>query len=111
VQVHCNEGAATRMGPAPCIGIREGDDEASAGEHTGQPLSHESFLFQVPTLSVKAQGNTGGCASASTRTTWRGRRISHVCTLLVREPGDLGFDQPQCNVGMVRIGKARSHSR
>jgi hypothetical protein len=109
VRVHCNEGAAIHVGPEPCIGIREDVGEASAGEHTGQQLSHESFLSQVPTLSVKAEGNTDRRVIASAWTTWRGRRTWHVCTLHEREPGDLGSDQlPH---GLARIGKARSRSR
>ena len=43
VQVHCNEGIANHIDPEPCTGVREDVGEASAGEHTGQPLSHESF--------------------------------------------------------------------
>ena len=39
MQVHYEEGVATHIGPEPCVGTREGDGEASAGEHTGQPLS------------------------------------------------------------------------
>jgi len=39
VQVHCDEGVATHIGPKPCAGIREDVGEASAGERAGQPLS------------------------------------------------------------------------
>jgi hypothetical protein len=39
VKVHHDEGVATRIDPEPYVGIREGDDEASAGERIGQPLS------------------------------------------------------------------------
>lgn len=42
MQVRCNEGVAIRIGPEPCVGVREGDDEALAGERTGQPLSREN---------------------------------------------------------------------
>jgi len=41
VQVHCDEGVATRIGPKPCAGIREDVSEASAGERAGQPLSRD----------------------------------------------------------------------
>jgi hypothetical protein len=50
VQVRYDEGVATRVGPEPCIVVREGRGEASAGEHAGQPLSRESHSSQVPTL-------------------------------------------------------------
>jgi hypothetical protein len=39
VQVLHDEGVAIHIGPEPCVGPREGAGEASAGEHTGQPLS------------------------------------------------------------------------
>jgi hypothetical protein len=38
-KVRYGEGLAIRIGPEPCVGTREGDGEASAGEHIGQPLS------------------------------------------------------------------------
>ena len=43
MRVHHGEGVATRTGPEPCVGIREGIGEASAGEHIGQPLSRENL--------------------------------------------------------------------
>jgi hypothetical protein len=42
VQVRHDEGVAIHIGPEPCVGIREGVGEASAGEHTGQPWSREN---------------------------------------------------------------------
>jgi hypothetical protein len=39
VEVHYDEGVAIHIGPEPCVGIREGVGEASAGECIGQPLS------------------------------------------------------------------------
>jgi hypothetical protein len=44
VKVRHDEGVATRIGPEPCAVCREAGGEASAGEHTGRPLSRESFL-------------------------------------------------------------------
>jgi hypothetical protein len=44
VKVRYGEGLAIRIGPEPCVGTREGDGEASAGEYTGQPLSRESKI-------------------------------------------------------------------
>jgi len=41
VQVRCDEGVATHIGPEPCVVAREGAGEASAGEYTGQPLSRD----------------------------------------------------------------------
>ena len=39
MQVLHEEGVANHLGPEPCVGTREGDGEASAGERKGQPLS------------------------------------------------------------------------
>jgi hypothetical protein len=39
VRVRRDDGVANRIGPEPCIGIREDEDEASAGERAGQRLS------------------------------------------------------------------------
>jgi hypothetical protein len=50
VEVRYGEGLAIRTGPEPCVGTREGDGEASAGEHIGQPLSRESKI--VPGADV-----------------------------------------------------------
>ncbi len=49
MQVHYDEGVAIRIGPEPCVGVREGVGEASAGERTGQPLSCERRQSRVPT--------------------------------------------------------------
>ena len=43
MQVHCDEGVAIHIGPAPCGVTREGSGEASAGERAGQPLSLENY--------------------------------------------------------------------
>jgi hypothetical protein len=109
VQVHCNEGVAIRIGPEPCAGTREGVGEASAGGHTGQPLSHERVEYPDADAVQEAEGNTRGRASASASAVRRGRRTWHVCTLHAREPGDLRFGPS--HYGRVRIGKARSRSR
>ncbi len=105
VQVHCSEGIAIHIGPKPCIDAREGVGEASVGEHTGQPLSHESFSVPGADAVRKAEGNTYECVIASARATWRGRRTWHVCTLHDREPGDLGFGQSQYLAGPHREGE------
>ena len=52
MQVHCDEGVALHIGPEPCVVVCEDDGEASAGEHTGQPLSRDRVTFWVPTLST-----------------------------------------------------------
>ena len=44
MQVHYDEGVAIHIGPEPCVGVREGVGEASAGERIGQPLSRERAI-------------------------------------------------------------------
>jgi hypothetical protein len=45
VQVHHEEGVASRIDPELCADIREGTGEALIGERIGQPLSRESTLI------------------------------------------------------------------
>jgi len=89
VKVRCDEGPAIHVGPEPCVGTREGDGEASAGERTGQPLSRERSRVPGADAFQIAEGDTDGRASASARTARRGRRPWHVRTLFAREPGGL----------------------
>jgi hypothetical protein len=49
VQVQYDEGVALHIGPEPCVIVREDDGEASAGGHTGQPLSRDRKLSRAPT--------------------------------------------------------------
>jgi hypothetical protein len=49
VQVLYGEDIASHAGPEPCVLIREGQGEASAGERAGWPLSRVSALSRVPT--------------------------------------------------------------
>ena len=105
MQVRCDEGVANHIGPEPCAGIREGVSEASAGECIGQPSSRDSrFVLGADAVRL-AEGNTTGRAIASAWSTRRGRRPWHVRTLFVREPGDLGFDQPRYWAGPHREGE------
>ena len=109
MKVRRNEGIANYIGPKPCAGAREGVGEASAGEYTGQPLSRDRNSLPGADAVIRAEGHTAGRAIASASPARRGLRPWHVRTLLVREPGDLGFDQPPRR--LARIGKARSRSR
>jgi hypothetical protein len=107
VQVHYDEGVAIHIGPKPCVAVRKGRGEASAGERIGQPLSRERSKHRDADALSEAEGKTNGCAIASIRTARRGRRPWHVRTLLVREPGDPTSDRWR-NARKVRIGKART---
>jgi hypothetical protein len=49
VQVLYDEDIASHIAPEPCVVSREGQGEASAGDHAGWPLSRESRISQTPT--------------------------------------------------------------
>ena len=105
MQVHYGEGVAIRIGPEPCVGTREGDGEASAGERIGQPLSRESLRIPGADVVVFTEGNMDGRVIASVRPTRRGRRPWHVWKLFVREPGGLGFGLWMDTAGPHRKGE------
>ena len=103
MQVRYGEGLAIRIGPEPCVGTREGDGEASAGEHIGQPLSRESKIVPGAHVVIFTEGNTDGHVIASARPARR--RPWHVWKLLVREPGGLGFGPWLDTTGPHRKGE------
>ena len=110
MRVHCDEGTAYHIGPEPCVLLREGLREASAGDRAGQPLSRESIAPRVPTLSSERKAKRIG---ASTRVPVRPGVVKdpgmHGRSLRGnREISRLagGHARPS-----VRIGKARSRSR
>jgi hypothetical protein len=105
VQVPHDEGVATHINPESCAVAREGNGEALTGEHTGQPLSRESFEIPGADAVHGAEGNTYERANASARMTRRGQRPWHVWTLLVREPGDLAPDRSATAAGPHREGE------
>jgi hypothetical protein len=102
VQVHYGEGVAIRIGPEPCVVIREDAGEASVGERIGQPLSRESLKVPGADVVVFTEGNMGGRVIASARPARRGRRPWHVWKFLVREPGGLGIGPRLDTVGPHR---------
>jgi hypothetical protein len=67
VQVHYDEGVATRIGPEPCVVVRKGRGEASVGDRIGQPLSRESISSRGADAVRRAEGNMAGRAIASVR--------------------------------------------
>ena len=105
MQVHYGEGVAIRTGPEPCVGIREGVGEASAGERIGQPLSRENLSNPGADVFDITEGNMDGRVSASARPTRRGRRPWHVWKLFAREPGGLGFGLRMDTAGPHRKGE------
>jgi hypothetical protein len=110
VKVPHDEGVATHINPEPCAVAREGNGEALAGEHTGQPLSRESIAIPGADAVHGAEGNMAERANASARfdPAWS------------RDPGMYGISlfgnreilRPTARqLPPVRIGKVRSHSR
>ena len=91
MKVRRNEGVAIRIGPEPCVGIREDGDEASAGERIGQLWSRESLKVSGADVVGFTEGNMDERVIASACPTRRGQRHWHVWKLFVREPGGLGF--------------------
>ena len=81
MKVRRNEGIANRIGPEPCVGIREDDDEASAGERIGQLWSRESLKVSGADVVGLTEGNMDGRIIASARPTRRGQRHWHVWKL------------------------------
>ncbi len=92
VKVSDGKDVASHIDPKPCVGDREGDDEASVGACAGRPLSPENSLLGADSV-VQAEGETAMFASARTPLAGRGRRPRHVQKFLVWEPGDLGVDR------------------
>ena len=97
MEVRHDEGVAIHIGPEPCVVGREANDEASAGEGTGQPLSHDRNILGADAVEI--------AANASARATRRGQRTWHVPTLLAREPGDLASGRRLCRFGLHREGE------
>jgi hypothetical protein len=104
VQVRCTEGLANHSGPESCAGIREGASEALAGERAGQPLSRERLSSRMPTRFETWKAiRTGALMRAPGRPGVVGDP-GMLRTLLVREPGDLGFDRRR-TAGPCREGE------
>ncbi len=46
MEVHCDEGVSTHIGPEPCVVAREGRGEALTGVRAGRVLSRERNLLR-----------------------------------------------------------------
>ena len=110
VEVHHDEGVANRIGPEPCVGVREGVGEASAGERIGQLSSHESYISRVPTaLGSRKATRTG----ASSRVPVRPGVVADpgMCGRSLFGNREISRSADGRRGGSVRGGKARSRSR
>jgi len=110
VEVLYDEGVATHIGPEPCVVVREGRGEASAGERIGQPLSRESNSPRGPPTVCVARKATRRARYRECPSTRRGQRPWHVRTLLAGNR-----EIPRLAAGAVcwrsASGKAMSRSR
>ena len=84
-----DEGLADHIGPAPCVGIREGAGEASVEGKRGLGIEPRKQYPETPTLWVSGEGNTAQGAMASLALVSRGHR-------------------PQARVDAPRAGTGRS---
>ena len=109
MKVRYDEGVANRIGPEPCVCVREDADEASVGVRIGQPLSRERVHILGADVFVRTEGNMRGRDSASASSARRGQRTWHVRKLSAREPG--GLSSIRRRFSPDRVGKVRSRSR
>jgi hypothetical protein len=109
VRVHHDEGVAIHIGPEPCVVIREDAGEASVGEGIGQPLSRESLIPGADAV-LKAEGNMTKCVIASI---WRPGVVEEpgMCRSSLYGNREIRPLASGSVSALVRIGKARSHSR
>ena len=110
VQVHCDEGVAIRIGPEPCVCVRKGVGEASAGECIGQPLSRESSLSWEPTLLTPWKAIW---AASPSREVVRPGVVEDpgMCRHSLRGNREIPPVAAVAASAAVRTGKARSRSR
>lgn len=110
VKVRHDEGVANRIGPEPCVGAREGVGEASAGEHTGQPSSRESYISRALTALSSRKAKRAG---ASPRVpAWPGVVVDPgMCGRSLYGNREISRSADGRDGRSVRGGKARSRSR
>lgn len=96
--------------PESCVGHREVSGEALTGVSVGQPLSREITLIPSADAFYSAEGNSRGCAIASTHALGVVARTWHVDTRFIWEPGGLQSGRARC-LRAARIGKVRNRSR
>lgn len=110
MQVRHDEGVAIHIGPEPCVVVREGRGEASAGECIGQPLSRESYSTPSADAVDSAEGKTDG------RVMRAPARLGVVadpgmCRRSLTGNREIPRSTAADVLAAVRIGKARSRSR
>lgn len=104
VRVHHDEGMANHIGPEPCVHVREGLGEASAGGRAGQPSSRERVIGPGADVVTKTEGNT---AEASSRAFCRPGVVkdpgmsasSSFGNREISRPATEGFQMPAVDAG------------
>jgi len=82
------EGLASHTGSESCAwNSRKAAREALTGAQVGRVLSREMYANQSADAVPLAEGNIGGCETASIHWTLRGLRPLHAWKLHAREPG------------------------
>lgn len=109
MQVHCDEGVAIHIGPKPCVVVREGEREASAGERAGQVLSRERTY--PGSRRRRLCGRQHGRARQCERPDGPAWSKTLACTDASCTGTGRSHDWPCGNAMVVRIGKARSRGR
>jgi hypothetical protein len=89
VKVPYDEGGVSHIGPESCVSDREVWGEALTGEAMGQVLSHVTKAVRDADAVCVAEGNTEGCAIASTHRSRVVRDPGTSPTPSAWEPGDL----------------------
>jgi hypothetical protein len=69
-----DEGIANHIGPESCVGAREGAHEALTGGRAGRVIEPRNGDIRGADAVGRAEGDTGGAASARSRWTSRGQR-------------------------------------
>jgi hypothetical protein len=112
VQIRCDEGVASRIGPESCIAGREVRDAASARERTGRPLGRGRNIPGVAAGPI-AEDNMDGRAVASVRATRRGQTSWHGADAFARAPAAGGFSRGVLHpaVALQRLPDRRSARR
>ena len=81
------EGLASHTDPESCVVSREAGHEALTGAHAGGYRAAKYLEIRMPTLSIRREGNTGGCDIAGTYWTCEVKDPRHAWNLHAREPG------------------------
>ena len=95
MEVRHDEGVAIHIGPEPCVVGREANDQASAGEGTGQPLSRDRNVLGADAVEI-AEGNMvePGPAAGDTKGRGQGPRPFDSC-----DPRSSGAKCAQARIG------------